>query len=420
MGLLPNDLENNHAIVFDNGTSTTKIGYAPVNGGGDPVLVKSIPTLYGVPKEMAAMEGVADETEKVGEEAMKARGYYELTYPIKNGIIQEKDFDKMEKIWKHSFYSILRNKPEDHPVYLTEPSQNPPKTRKRIAEVMFENIGVAALDIGDANVCALTAYGKQTGVTVDMGAGTTMIVPIVKGFVLVSGIKRLNFAGQDFTNYLKDLLSERSDELEAVGDLDTTAGREIVREIKENILENGKSMLYVAQNFDAEMEKAKEDDDLNAIYELPDGQEITIESERFRCPEGLFNPKRLGKKDVSPLPKAIYDSINACEQDIRRDLYSNIVLSGGTSSFDGLAQRLDYEIEELALHLKRKRGTGKDMVNVKSGKDLGLDCRNVAWKGAAIIAGMNTQKDKWMTKKDYLEHGADYIQTKVLATTEFS
>ena len=66
-------------------------------------------------------------------------------------------------------YSILRNKPEDHPVYLTEPSQNPPKTRKRIAEVMFENIGVAALDIGDANVCALTAYGKQTGVTVDMG-----------------------------------------------------------------------------------------------------------------------------------------------------------------------------------------------------------------------------------------------------------
>ena len=76
----------------------------------------------------------------------------------------------------------------------------------------------------------------------------------------------------------------------------------------------------------------------------------------------------IGKKDVSPLPKAIYDSINACEQDIRRDLYSNIVFSGGTSSFDGLAQRLDYEIEELALHLKRKRGTGKDMVNVKSGK----------------------------------------------------
>ena len=76
----------------------------------------------------------------------------------------------------------------------------------------------------------------------------------------------------------------------------------------------------------------------------------------------------LGKKDVASLPQSIYDSINACEQDIRRVLYSNVVLSGGTSCFDGLARRLDYEIEELAPHLKKKRGTGKDMVNVMSGK----------------------------------------------------
>ena len=78
----------------------------------------------------------------------------------------------------------------------------------------------------------------------------------------------------------------------------------------------------------------------------------------------------LGKKDVDPLPKSIYNSINACEQDVRRDLYANIVLSGGTSSFDGLPKRLDYEIEELAPHLKKNRDTGKDMVNVMSGKKI--------------------------------------------------
>ena len=76
----------------------------------------------------------------------------------------------------------------------------------------------------------------------------------------------------------------------------------------------------------------------------------------------------LGKKDVASLPQSIFDSINACEQDVRRALYSNIVLSGGTSSFDGLPRRLDVEIEELAPHLKKKRDTGKDMVNVMSGK----------------------------------------------------
>ena len=82
-----------------------------------------------------------------------------------------------------------------------------------------------------------------------LGAGTTMVVPIVKGYAIATGIKRLNFAGHDFTKYLRELLSERSDELEAAGDLDTPSGLEIVREIKEKILDDGKSMLYVAQDF---------------------------------------------------------------------------------------------------------------------------------------------------------------------------
>ena len=68
-------------------------------------------------------------------------------------------------------YSILREEgvSEEHPVFLTEPSQNPKKTRAKIAECMFETFKVPAMDIGDANVCALTAYDKTTGVTVDMG-----------------------------------------------------------------------------------------------------------------------------------------------------------------------------------------------------------------------------------------------------------
>lgn len=398
-----------HAIVFDNGTSTTKVGIAPLSGKGDPEIVKDgkFPTVYGVPNQLAGQEGMASSKIKVGKEADENRGIYTLTYPIENGIIR--DFEKMEAIWRHSFDNILRpgrGDAKDHPVYLTEPTQNPKGARAKIAEYMFEKFGVPAMDIGDANVCALTAYGKTSGVTVDMGAGTTIVVPIVKGYVIIAGIKRLNFAGQDLTNYLRDLLKERADELLAAGDFDSTAGFEIVRKIKENILDDGKSMLYVAQDFKAEMAKAKENDELNAFYELPDGQELIIENERFRCPEALFNPSMMGKNDAN-LPQTIFNSINACEQDIRRVLYSNVVLSGGTSCFDGLAKRLDYEIEELAPHLKRKRGGEKDMVNVMSGKDQGIDCSNVVWQGAAIIASSQTQKDKWMTKAEYDDKGAD-------------
>ena len=57
-----------HAIVFDNGTSTTKVGIAPLKG--DPERVDSFPTIYGKAKELAAMESVADaKMERVGKAA---------------------------------------------------------------------------------------------------------------------------------------------------------------------------------------------------------------------------------------------------------------------------------------------------------------------------------------------------------------
>merc|ERR1719154_803076 len=102
----------------------------------------------------------------------------------------------------------------------------------------------------------------------------------------------------------------------------------------------------------------------------------------------------MGKKDVASLPQKIYKSIQACEVDIRTVLANNIILSGGASCFDGLPARLDYEIEELADQWKKHRIPGKKR------KDIGIDCRNVVWQGAAIIAVSKTQKDKWMEKAE--------------------
>jgi actin-related protein len=367
-----------NAVVIDNGSGNIKAGVA-----GDDAPRSVFPSVVAYPKYEETMVGMAHKESLVGDEAQGMRGVMKLNYPIDHGIVT--NWDDMEKIWQHTFTSELRVSPEEHPVMLTEAPANPKANREKMTQIMFETFNVPKLYISIQAVLSLYASGRTTGLVVDSGDGVTHTVPIYEGYALPHAVQRIDLAGRDLTDYMMKLLRERG-EFSPV----TSAEREITRDIKEKLS-------YVAEDFKVESEKPVAD--LEKKYKLPDGNEITLGNERFRCPEILFDPTPIGKEALG-MHQASLQTIKDCDIDIRTDLYENVVISGGTTMFEGLQTRLKKEILE-----KAPPGTN---VEVEASEER----KYSVWVGGSILSSLSTFQNMWITRDEYDETGPAIVHKK--------
>merc|ERR1711918_45240 len=116
---------------------------------------------------------------------------------------------------------------------------------------------------------------------------------------------------------------------------------------------------------------------------------ITIGNERFRCPEALFQPAFLGMES-SGIHETTYNSIMKCDVDIRKDLYSNVVMSCGTTMFNGIADRMQKELTALAPP-ERKYSV---------------------WICGSILASLSTFQQMWISRQEYDESGPSIVHRK--------
>ncbi len=95
-----------------------------------------------------------------------------------------------------------------------------------------------------------------------------------------------------------------------------------------------------------------------------------------------------------------FNSIMKCDIDIRKNLYENIVLSGGTTMLSGFPERMQKEMTSLAPSTMK--------INIIAPPERKWS----TWIGGSILASLSTFQQMCISKREYDESGPSIVHRK--------
>nr|MDO8115110.1 actin family protein [Candidatus Sigynarchaeota archaeon] len=318
-------------IVIDIGSTTIKAGFA----GEECPRCRDLPAAIGFFKHKPGcpsdveryMLDIFERGYAVGDEVYLHRLDLNLNFLCERGVV--KNWDAMDKIMRYLFYTDLRVDPAGRSLLITYNPAAQQADIEAIARFLYNMFHVSEVYVVPQAVLALYASGMDSGVVVDLGDTTGWIAPVYEGELIPAANQQFAMGGRDITQYLARNVFTSLPLLERPWPSDAFL-------IAEDILVK---LGYVAKDPSTEAEQYVE-----KIYTMPDGRELAVGTHRYLGPEVLFSP-RIAGKSLDPLDVQVRATIDRCPAEMRPDLYSRIVLAGGTSLIPGLGSRLEKEVQ---------------------------------------------------------------------------
>ena len=359
------------AMVLDMGGTSTRCGY-----GGEEGPRSVIPSVVGFLPEDAA--DAATQTGKaaqhktlIDQQLGLPRAGLELRPALVDGLISE--WDAVERLWHHALVGTLRSDPAEHPLLLSEPTHTTVEIRAKTVQLMFEKHAPPALYLANNAVLTSFAFGRPTSLVLKSGGTTTSAVPVYEGHVMTKGLTRSTITGDALSDLLVQTLQAKGDVLRprttfvrrespagsgtfAVTNVDPTLTsssfrthwtRDLAKDMKTRCCRTSLFPHLIAVSEDVEK------------YEMPDGSTVDLKADLvWGLAEKMFTrageqPGAPGSDESKPgvvpagttpaaltFPDLVEQAVNKVDVDLKRELYGNIIASGGNTLWPGFSQRL--------------------------------------------------------------------------------
>eukprot|EP00759_Apiculatamorpha_spiralis_P006270 PhF_6_TR13666/c0_g1_i1/m.21948/K10355/ACTF; actin, other eukaryote len=241
---------------------------------------------------------------------------------------------------------------ETPPLMMSEWAFGPKANREKQTEIAFEVLDTPQFYLGNTQTMGLYASGRITGVVLDIGHTHFSSVPIYEGYALPYETLTQGIGGQDITNYVYRHHSELSPS--------------------------------ACINWKHNHGKVSADPIPTPSHR--DGTE---------CGEILFHPAMIGLS-CAGCAEQLNSCIMKCDPTIRSELYSNVVLQGGSVKVNGFRTRISAEMERLKDSSSSKRRVSCLLPD---------DSTITAWRGMSILSSLNSFRCAWISRAEYDESG---------------